>query len=160
MKKLIAVTLVLVLLLSLCAPAFAALPTAKFTGGKNAHIYYSSYVNWKVKFNCGSYNRVKNTYGGYIYRAAFQFVLSKGSLKETVIWYKNGSMYSDSNGRISYWGTNTESWTFYPQYSSVVYKPAYGYYSKWKVRLYSWYRPTWGSTVYNWEKAGHKKFLA
>ena len=145
MKKFVAITLLLALVLGLCAPAMAAYPTAKFKStSKNLWVSYYGEINWKVSANAGSYNKVKKTGGGYIYRAGYTIVIKKGSLSEKPF-------------DIDYTGKGTVNNWFAPTRSGVVYRPSYGYYSKWKVTLQSYYKPTYGYTVYEWTKCGSAK---
>ena len=55
MKKLIAVSLVLILIISICAPAFAAYPKAAFTNAsKKQWVRYGDKIYWTLKLNSDS----------------------------------------------------------------------------------------------------------
>ena len=66
MKKIVAFALVLVMVLTLCATAFAAKPTVTLQGNKHKTVTRGKTYSYKFKLNCGSYKKK-----GSQYRARF-----------------------------------------------------------------------------------------
>ena len=77
MKKWIALTLALVLVLSLCATAFAAKPAVKLTSSKNIIVKRGKTLKMAYKLNAGSYNQITRE-GFTYYMARFSSYLVKG----------------------------------------------------------------------------------
>ncbi len=85
MKKFVALLLVLVLVLSLCATAFASKPTATiFNKSKNLTIKRGKTVTWHFKLDCGSYKRIKKNNKWY-YRAEFDSYVLKGNVNGKLV---------------------------------------------------------------------------
>lgn len=137
MKKFLAITLVMVIVLSICLPAFAALPTTYFKSGKNKLVRWGKNVTWKVKCNSASYNRVLSTSYSWIYRAGFTIHL-KGS---------NGSVKTHD---VDFTGTPTVKCkcktSKYVEYPIGI--------AKFDVILTTWYRPTYGTYVDDFRRCG------
>ena len=57
MKKIIAFALVLVMILTLCATAFAAKPTMTLKGNKHKTVTRGKTYSYKFELNCGSYKK-------------------------------------------------------------------------------------------------------
>ena len=87
MKKLIAFALVLVLVVTLCATAFAAKPSATlYSQYKNQSVKRGKTVKWVYKLKSGSYTK---KYGQW--RASFDMYILKGSIYGTQ--YAYGGVY-------------------------------------------------------------------
>ena len=91
MKKLMAVSLVLILIISICAPAFAAYPKAAFTNAsKKQWVRYGDKIYWTLKLNSGSYNMIRQSYWGSVkkyYRSKFIITLKRGEATQRVMDY-------------------------------------------------------------------------
>ncbi len=82
MKKWVALLLAMVLVVSLCATAFAGKPSATiFSKSKNLTIKRGKTVTWHYKLNSGSYKKLY----GYYWRAGFASYICKGSTKGKVV---------------------------------------------------------------------------
>ena len=93
MKKLIAFALVLVLVVTLCATAFAAKPSATlYSQYKNQSVKRGKTVKWVYKIKSGSYTKLY----GYYWRASFDMYVIKGNV--------NGKVYA--YGGVYFTGTN------------------------------------------------------
>ena len=84
MKKVIAFSLALVVLLTLCATAFAAVPTVSlYTADRYKTTYTGGRVTWRYILRSNSYYRISS-----FYRARFDtYIVSPYDL-ETIIAYK------------------------------------------------------------------------
>ncbi len=141
MKRFIAFALVLVLVLSLVATSFAAYyPTVKFDAkSKKQTVKYGKKFTMKYKLNDGSgpFNRVRNIYGGWIWRANFDVYLKTSTQQVKISDY-------DFTGNP----------TLKVKYKTKKYfqKPTAKKCSCYVVAT-SYYRSTVGSTVYSlWHK--------
>ena len=144
MKKFIAIALVLVLVLGLCATAFADYyPTVKFST-KNKSFKYGKAVTLKIKCyqGTGPFNKVLGDDYEWIWRAGVDVYAKKGS-KNTMIMSKNFTKNPMITEKIKY-GSE--------KYSKAFAMPAAGKIHKYKLSAISFYRPTSGYTVYNWVK--------
>ena len=137
MKKFVAIALVLVLVLSLCATAFADYyPTAAFkASSKNKVIKYGKTLTLRyiVKQGTGPFNRVKGTNGKWIYRAGMTVYAIKGSAKqkiEDIDFTGNGTIVEDYK---------TKKYFAQPKKNKT---------NTYNLYLTSWYRPTKNYTVY------------
>ena len=139
MKKFIAFALVLVLVLSLAATAFASYyPTVKFdSGSKNKSVKYGKTLTLKYKCNSGTgpFCKVYSNTGAEIWRAGFTTYFKKGSKQVKV---------SDYNF--------TGKPTVKVKYKTKKIFTKGNKTTKFKVLLTSWYRPTYNYTVYGWQK--------
>ena len=145
MKRFIAFALMLVLVLTFCATAFADYyPTAKYvTGYKNKSVKYGKTLTMKYKLDSGSgpFYVVYDSWGYPIWRAGFTVHFKKGSnqIKVTDI---------DFSGKFS---------KFKVKYKTKQIFTRGNRRTTFKVLLSSWYRPTYGYTVYGWELYKTKK---
>ena len=142
MKKVIAFALVLVLVLSLAATAFAGYyPTVKFASGyKNKSVKYGKTLTMKYKYDSGTgpFYLVYSSSGQKIWRAGFTVHFKKGS---------NQLLVSD----VDFTGKKTLKVKY--KTKKIFTKPAgRARRTKFKVLLTSYYRPTYGYTVYGWQK--------
>lgn len=140
MKRIIAISLVLVLVLSLCAAAFADYyPTVQYdSSSKNKLVKYGKKVTLKIKCYNGN-NVFKKCYtwnSGWIFRAGF------------TIYAKLGSF----NDKVADWSFSGDQTIKTKVSTKNLPAPAYGRINKFKLTATSWYRPTYGGTVYGWEK--------
>lgn len=85
MKKWIALLLAMVLVLSLCATAFAAKPSVSLAKKyQNQTVKRGKTVYWTFKLKCGSYKQLY----GYYWRASFDMFVLQGSVSgKEVGWY-------------------------------------------------------------------------
>ena len=99
MKRLIAFALVLVMVLALCATAFAANPSAALTNSKykSQTVKRGKTVKWQFNMNCGSYKKKGSTW-----RAAFESYIAKGG--------KKGTIYASTGGYFTGKGKQTFQW--------------------------------------------------
>ena len=139
MKRIIAFALVLVLVLSLVATAFASYyPSVKFTSSsKNKSVKYGKTLKLKWKCNSGSgpFNLVYDVYGDPIWRSNFDVYFKKGSRKLYVeSWFWSGKVNITGKYKTKYYFTRGNRRT------------------KFQVQAVVYYRPTYGYTVYGWEK--------
>ncbi len=143
MKKAVAVALLLALVLSLCAPAFAVTyPSGQFTSSsKDTWVKYGKNIQWKLKLNCGSYNRVMSQSYEWILRSGLTLHVRKGGSSEKI-------------ADIDFWGKPTYTKKVKTSEVTVITKPKK--LTKYKITAQLWYKPTVGYTVYNWQKCGSK----
>ncbi|MBR6442683.1 MAG: hypothetical protein IKS46_03260 [Clostridia bacterium] len=94
MKRLIAFALVLVMVLTLCATAFAANPSASVVSKyKSQTVKRGKTVKWEFQLKCGSYKRKGSTW-----RASFDSYIAKGGKKGT-IYASTYTLYFTGNGK-------------------------------------------------------------
>ena len=143
-KRIVAVSLVLVLVLSLCATAFASyFPTASFaSGSKNKLIKHGKVFTLKVKCKQGTgpFYEVFTYDHGWVYRAGLTVVASRGS-------------WSQELADCSFTGNPTYKAKFT---TKTIRKPASM--DTYKLAATSWYRPTYGNIIdLTWRKYKTKK---
>ena len=98
-KRIIAFSLVLVIVLTICATAFAAKPTATiYSEYKNQKVKRGKTVTWKYKLKSSSYSQLY----GYYYRARFDTYICKGS--------KSGPVYAYDQKLFTGNGSLKERW--------------------------------------------------
>lgn len=140
MKRILAFTLVLALVLSLCAAAFADYyPTVQFNSScKNKLVRYGKNVTMKIKCNQGTgpFWRVTSTSWTWIWRAGFTVVAKKGSFSKKVADY-------------DFTGTPTVKFKLA---TTNLLVPDVGRIDKYKMTATSYYKPTIGTTVYAYRK--------
>ena len=137
MKKLVSIALVLVLVLGLCATAFADYyPTGKFTAKNQTFKYGKNYtVRYRVDHGTGPFYKI-----GSYYRANFDLYLKSGSKKVKLADY-------------NYTGTHNLTTTVYggtSSYKSIIKKPKNSKKVAYQLRLTTWYKTSYtiGSTTY------------
>ncbi len=138
-KRLIAFSLVLILVVSACAFAFADYyPTVQFdSSSKNKYVKYGKTFKLKVKCSSGSgpFYRVPSVSGGWIWRAGLTVVAKSGSFSK----------------KIADWDF-TGNYTVKQKVSTCsFYDPVYGV-DKYKLTATSWYKPTIGTLVLDYRK--------
>ena len=151
MRKMSCWILVLVLLLSLFAPALAdTLPSAKFEkASRYKVVHYGDTVTWNLKLNSGSYSKVRSTTGNYIYRAGLILTVKRegqSSVIEDLDW-SGSKAQRPVSVRVeegAYKGSIFEN----PEQEEDENR-IYAY----TVVLTTYYRPTIGTKVYPWRKA-------
>ncbi len=85
MKKLIALTLVLVLVFGICTSALAATPKITIASkSKNQTIHYGETIQWKIKYSVYSYKAVSDATA----LVAFDWYIEKGS-QHYMCWEKS-----------------------------------------------------------------------
>ena len=137
MKRLVAFTLVLVLVLSLCAAAFADYyPTVEFaSASKNKLVKYGKKVTLKIKCNSGTGDFRKTP--SNLWRACFVLNVKKGSYKSELATY-------------GFSGTPTVRHKFS---TDILPEPEAGSMVKFSLTATSYYRKTIGNLVYlQWHK--------
>ena len=144
LKKLVAFALVMVLVLGLCASAFASYyPTATFaSSSKSQYVRYGKTLKLKVNWDSGTgpFNWVTLTSGSKMYRAGYTIVIKKGSQSTKV-------------ADIDFTGHGTRTTKVKTRNYSIIRQPGYFDFDKYKATVTSYYRLTSGYTVYTtWYK--------
>jgi len=150
-KRIVAISLLLVLVLGLCATASAGYyPSGTFRSvSKNQYVRYGKNITWKYTVDQGSgpFGRVNSTSGGYIWRANFDLKVKKGSVTSKIADY---DFYGHNYGLQTKLKTNR---------LALIDAPYYGDFDKYQCVLTTYYRRTVGYTVYTdmWYKSSQKK---
>ena len=148
-KRIVAICLLLVLALGLCATAAADYyPNGAFNSvSKNQYVKYGKTITWKYSINSGTgpFNRVPSTSGGYIWRANFDLKIKKGSSTQKVADY-------DFTGSLN---LQTKVKT---KKVSIITNPGSSF-KKYQCLLSMYYRRTVGNTVYTdiWYRCNQAK---
>lgn len=128
MKKLVALLLALVLVMSLCATAFASKPTAALHSQfKNLTVKRGKTAKWVYTLKSGSYTKLY----GYYWRSEFVSYICKGSINGKIVaWYDIYFSGTNKNKKVT--------WKVPKKIATGKYVNLYGtfyrsYGGKWKV---------------------------
>lgn len=129
-KKLVAISLVLVLVLGLCATAFAAYPQVTIDPrSKSQYVRKGKTIKFKLRCDSGDYG-LQYGYGssgyGYYYRAEYDEKITKGS----------STVGTDNWNYFSGVGTTTEKWRINTSKG------------KYKYNVLTYYRPSYSGTIW------------
>lgn len=128
MKKIVAFALVLVMVLTLCATAFAAKPTMTLKGNKHKTVTRGKTYSYKFELNCGSYKKK-----GTQYRA--EYVWGRFDPKGNPFIYRD---YYFTGKATKTWKVKFDKSLYTGKYT-MVYGTLYLSGKKWKVAKESTY---------------------
>ena len=132
MKKIVALLLVAVLVLGLCATAFATVPTASMqSSSKDQWVRRGGKVYFTYKLKSGSYYGIRSS-GKIYYRARFNsFTLYKKKTGREYAHTKN--LYWTENGKQTY------KWKVPSYYPTGKYVILYGTFYRTSIYSSTWY---------------------
>lgn len=138
MKKIIAASLLLILVFSICATASATNPKVTFTkAAKDQWVEYGDLITWRLKLDCGSYYKIKR-YGADFFRSSFTMHISNDYGAEKKIGeYNFSSKYRKDFSMETYRHPDIIKRTAYPM--------------RYRITLRTYYKTTYMG-FYTWKK--------